>query len=155
MHADHTIGRLRLAALDRMDALPRDLREVAHEIGLPIVEAFMQAGVAKASSMRHIARMFWTNANGQHESRTGAATHLDVMLARSGGCPNSDALASLLSSVGVALVSVAPTARMVRASIEEIGNHGIVSKERKHCLRLKAAIAEGRREMWPRVFGDA
>lgn len=155
MRAEDTIGRLRLSALDRMDALPRDLREVAHEIGLPIVEAFLQAGVTKPGAMRNIAMMFWCGAHGQPENRVGAKRHLDVMLLQAGGAPNAAALARLLMQNQIALLPIHPSARMVQASMDEVGRHGIISKAEKHRLRIKAALAEGAAEMWPEVFGNA
>lgn len=149
------IGARRLQALDRTDAMRPELRAVVHEIGLPIVEQFITAGVRDPAQMRAIARMFWTASSGQENGKVGVMKHLDVMVARAGGVPNSDALAVLLASSNMVILPMRPSRDMVRASITELAYHGTVSHEEKHRLRLTAAIAWGAKEYWPRVFGRA
>lgn len=40
--------------MDRIDALPKEVREVIHEHGLTVVDALLAAGVTKARTMRHL-----------------------------------------------------------------------------------------------------
>lgn len=146
------LGPRRRAALERTDSLPPHLREVVHELGLPIVEAFLAVGVHQPNHMRHIARLFWTAASGQQNRTDGIRSHLDVMLLRNNGAPTSAALARLLHDQNLALLTRTPTARMVQASLEEHHRHGYLTPERKHFVRLRAALEEGARELWPDVF---
>lgn len=153
--SQYTLSRQRLNALLRTDSLPADVRAMVHEVGLPIVEAFLQVGVTEARHMRHIARLFWSAAHGQDNARVGARANLDVMLRQSGGAPHSAALARLMASMQLVIVASHPTPRMVQASIAETGRHGLLSKEQKHHVRLAAAMKEGAAELWPDVFAPA
>lgn len=44
----------RRARMDRIDALPPEVRQVVHEYGVTVVNALMQCGVSKPKHMRHI-----------------------------------------------------------------------------------------------------
>ena len=48
------IDRKRAARMAKVDALPQDVREVVHDWGLSIVDAFWDIGVRKGKQMRHI-----------------------------------------------------------------------------------------------------
>ena len=43
--------------MERVDAMPADLRACVHEYGLSIVDAFLHAGVKKPRHIRHIVNM--------------------------------------------------------------------------------------------------
>ena len=40
--------------MDRIDAMPKDVREIVHEHGLTVVDALLAAGVTKGRVMRHL-----------------------------------------------------------------------------------------------------
>lgn len=40
--------------MDKVDALPPDVRELVHEYGLYVVMALIESGVTKARNMRHV-----------------------------------------------------------------------------------------------------
>ncbi len=44
----------RVARMNRVDAMAPDLRELMHEFGLSIVDAFLQHGVTRPKSIRHL-----------------------------------------------------------------------------------------------------
>ena len=40
--------------MNRIDAMPKDVREVIHDHGLTVVDALLTAGITKARVMRHL-----------------------------------------------------------------------------------------------------
>ena len=44
----------RVARMERVDAMPEDIRELVHEYGLTVVDAFLSCGVTKANRIRHL-----------------------------------------------------------------------------------------------------
>lgn len=44
----------RIKRMNRIDAMPADVRGVVHDYGLTVVDAFIQCGVTKAKHMRHL-----------------------------------------------------------------------------------------------------
>jgi hypothetical protein len=40
--------------MDRIDSLPKDVREVIHDHGLTVVDALLTAGITKGNVMRHL-----------------------------------------------------------------------------------------------------
>lgn len=49
-----TIEEKRIARMERVDAMPPELRELVHEYGLHCVDAFMQLGVTQPRHIRHL-----------------------------------------------------------------------------------------------------
>lgn len=47
----------RVARMERIDAMPADIRACVHEYGLSIVQAMLDAGVKKGKHMHHIVKM--------------------------------------------------------------------------------------------------
>jgi hypothetical protein len=48
------VDRKRRERMDKIDAMPEDIRELVHEYGSTVVNAFMQNGVTKANRIRHL-----------------------------------------------------------------------------------------------------
>jgi hypothetical protein len=40
--------------MSKIDAMPKDIRELVHEHGLTMVQAFMDCGVTKAKHIKHL-----------------------------------------------------------------------------------------------------
>jgi len=147
------IGSRRREALDRVDMMPPALRQCVHEFGLPIVEAFIQAGVTSPGAIRNIVRMCWVSAQGTgSEGRGGVERSIDAMLLREGGAPSALSLASLLRHMNSAILPMSPTDAMVDASIRETSRHGLMSKEMKHRVRLHAALRQAAHQHWPTLW---
>lgn len=142
-------------SLDRVDAMAGPLRACVHDFGLPIVEAFIHAGVTSPGAIRNIVGLCWSGAAATPSNgRRGIAAHIDALLLREGGAPHADALAALLRHSACAILPITATAAMVKASMAETDRHGTLSRERKHMVRLNAALRAGAAEAWPRVWSD-
>ncbi|RKK04009.1 hypothetical protein [Teichococcus wenyumeiae] len=44
----------RVRRMERIDAMPEDIRRCVHDFGLTIVDAFTQCGVTKGKHIRHL-----------------------------------------------------------------------------------------------------
>lgn len=49
-----TVDAKRRQRMDRVDALPADVRDLVHDYGLNVVQAMLDSGVTKPRNMRHI-----------------------------------------------------------------------------------------------------
>jgi len=111
------------ARMARIDALPKDIRELIHEFGLTVVQAFLDQKVTKAYAIRHLIEQVQ---RGSNEPGTGV-----------GGV-------GMVSGRAMCVVPIEPTPAMIAASMATVANHDMaVSKEEKHRLRLRAAIKAG------------
>lgn len=146
----------RVRALGEVDAMPPALRACVHEFGLPIVQGFVDSGVSEPQRIRHLVLLCWTaaGAEGRGNGGGGFAPHIDALLVRNGGVTSADQLAALLRGMGAAMLPLGPSTVMVQASMAEVSKHGLLSKERKHELRLRAAMKAAARWHWPRVWRD-
>lgn len=48
------IDQRRRARMDRIDLMSKDLRELVHDYGLNVVNAFLESGVTKPNRIRHL-----------------------------------------------------------------------------------------------------
>ncbi len=111
------------ARMSRIDALPKDIRELIHEHGLSVVQAFLDHGLTKAKAIRHIIT----------QVRTGS-------IEASPGNGNGWQQAGRTMCV----VPLEPTSAMIEASMAEVSGHNVVvDKFEKHRRRLRAAIRAG------------
>lgn len=150
----HQLSAKRRAALDAVDHLPPELRALVHDFGWPLVQTFLACGVTKPGAIRHLITMCWQNAQGAGtERRRGMEAGIDAMLLREGGAPSAAVLAALLKGMGTAILPVNASDAMVRASIAETERHGLMSKEKKHRVRLLAAMRVSAAEHWPGLWG--
>jgi hypothetical protein len=105
------------ARMDRIDAMPPDIRALIHEEGLTVVQAFIDQGVRKAAGIRHLIEQV---RKGSNDAATG------------------------VSQRTMCLVPMEPTLEMIDASMATVSNHDVeVTKHEKHRLRLRAAIRAG------------
>lgn len=152
MAEPHILGGRRLDALARTDTMPPELRAVVHEIGLPLVNLFIECGVTEPRHIRALVGACWTNAQGHANRNGGMAAQVDAMLIRQGGAVTAGMLALLLRQMTAGIIPASPTPEMVQASIAETGKHGLMSKEEKHRVRLRAGIRAGFAQYWPGVW---
>lgn len=109
--------------MNRIDALPADIRELIHEEGYTVVDAFLSLGVKKASQIRHLILAV----------RRGST---DPAPRAKGG--NDQQTRSMV------IIPSEPTPAMINASMETVSGHDIeCSKYEKHQRRLRAAIKAG------------
>ena len=111
----------------RVDAMPRELREIVYEFGLDVVQEFLNHHVTKPKSIKHLIAtcLALDYDNGQRRfaknSTPGLRSNLHVSVPRE------------------------PTKEMIEASMREVSGHEILcTKYEKHRRRLKAAIASVR-----------
>jgi len=113
-----------VARMARIDAMPREIRELVHEFGLTMVQAFLDQKITKPNAIRHLILQVQRGSldTGSAEGNRGWAQQGRVMV----------------------LVPQEPTPAMVHASMATVANHDmVVDKFEKHKLRLKAAIKAG------------
>lgn len=113
------------ARMARLDALPKEIRELIHEHGLTVVQAFLDQGVTKAAGIRHLIQ----------QVRTGSLEP---------GIGGGSGKGWVQSGRTMCVVPREPTPAMIDASMAEVSNHNVtVDKYEKHRLRLRAAIRIG------------
>lgn len=111
-----------IARMQRVDDMPAEMRELVHDFGLTIVDAFVQSGVTKPNRIRHLIATVMKGAQ-----EIGDRTDAPRM------------------GVIYALIPAQPTERMIAASMATVANHDVrVTKHEKHRLRLAAALKAGR-----------
>ena len=112
------------ARMNRIDALPKDVRELVHEYGYSVIDAFLCQGVTKASAIKHLIQRVKT---GSIDPGTGKGSAGWVHAGRT-----------------MAVVPLEPTPAMIEASMAEVsGGNVTVDKYEKHKLRLRAALRVG------------
>ncbi len=137
-YVDDRIGRRRREALTKTDALPKEIKQVVHDFGLPIVDVLWKHGIKRAVVMREIINTIMLGPR-QEGQRNGVMSSLDVILAQ--GPINSSALTRLLNENSMTICTVEPTRKMLDASLSEVSGFNMrVTKEEKHRLRLRAAL---------------
>lgn len=148
---DHDGQQRAMARMARVDAMDPELREVVHDFGLTVVDAFLQQNIKSSRIIRHL---IWQVLRGSREvgNRSGMerprlqpwpveAINDELALLRLP--PVGERIASALIDHGKTLVPIEPSDRMVAASIAALdGLTHRVTKEVKHRLRLRRAIAE-------------
>lgn len=145
----HTLSAKRYAALDRMDEMPRELRECVHEFGFGIVQMLLDNGVRNPAAIRQIVTAIWGGAR-QECQRVGARNTIDWLLSQSGTGVSAKTFYRLLAANNMAIVASEPTRAMLNASLAEVSGYNIkCTKEEKHRRRLRAAL---RAAMKPEEF---
>jgi len=116
----------------RFDALPADVRAVANEYGLEIVEDFWNHGVRKGKSIAYLIDC----ARNVLRTPDGGTTQKYR--------PNVTANGKKNHVSKTVTVPIEPTDEMIAASMSTVSGHNVlVTKREKHRLRLKAAISAG------------
>lgn len=145
----HTLSAKRHAVLDRMDEMPRELRECVHEFGFGIVQMLIDNGVKSPAAIRQIVVTIWGGARSECQ-RMGARNTIDWLLGQSGTGASAKTFYRLLAANNMAVVAAEPTRAMLNASLAEVSGHNIrCTKEEKHRRRLRAAL---RAAMKPEEF---
>lgn len=135
-----TVSAQRQRSLDRVDALPSELRSLVHDYGEPIVYALVKHGVTSPIAIREIVREVWTGPR-QMSQRSGVKNAVDWLLFNSGANINSGTLRRLLADSCLYIVSANPTRAMLDASMSEVSGFNVrCTREEKHRRRLRAAI---------------
>lgn len=143
--------------LDDVDRLPRDHRLIVHEFGYAIYRALIAVGVREPRAMRFLVTEIWRGARGSMRSGKPRGfsgennlAQLDWLLIQSGSNIPAATLLRVLRQYGLVVVPIEPSPQMVEASIETVRNHDMVlTKPRKHAMRLRAAIEAGANHYWP------
>ena len=112
-----------VARMAKIDAMPKEIRELIHEEGLTVIQGFLDHGVKKAYAIRHLISL----------SRRGS---IDVGTGVGGFGFVSDRV--------MCSIPMEPTPAMIDASMNEVsGFNVVVDKVEKHRRRLRAAIKAG------------
>lgn len=147
--------------IETLDRAPPGLRDCVHEFGLSVVMAFVHCGITKPATIRHLVHVVHMGAREPgNKKNAGYSGHrgldrLDLMLMSYGTVPHARAIIGALRDCSLVPVPIDPTPRMVAASITALAGHPVVTYERKHQLRLRAAIRAGGRECWPFLYGES
>ena len=128
---------------DVVDALPASTRALVHEFGYSVVRAFDMAGVRDPRVIRRLIHAVWLGAREPGNKPANGGTRLRYVRSLNAAWPqlqNAEAMIRFLRTLAFVPMPIEPSPEMIQASMDEMGNHGIVSKEMKHRLRLRAAI---------------
>lgn len=113
-----------VARMDRIDKMPKEIRELIHEHGLTVVQSFLDHGVTSAKAITHLIKAV----------RTGS---IDPGIGTGG-------VGMINAGRTMCVVPMEPTIPMIAASMATVtGNDVLVDKEEKHRRRLRAAIKAG------------
>jgi hypothetical protein len=146
-----------LKALDRVDAMPSDLRLCVHEFGLTIVDACLGAGVKQPNRIRQLIHEIWSGTRSpwrqtRQRGASGLMSKLDCLLMNSGAEINAYTLVRVLYLGGYTIVPLTPWACMTNASMATVSDHDIkCTKSEKHSRRLRAAIQAAIKYAWPHL----
>lgn len=140
-----------------VDALPVEHRLVVHEFGYAIYKSLIQAGVTEPRRMRELVHSIWCGARGstrrgkpQGFAGSGTVAQLDWLLIESGSEVSAVTLIRILRNSGLLIVPMEPSPPMVEASMQVVsGGNVVVSKQRKHAMRLRAAMDAALEHYWP------
>lgn len=142
---------------DAVDALPKDLRECAHDYGYIIVSICLKHGIRNPVHIRELVSTIWEGAR-QPAQRTsvfpgapkGAKT-LEWLLVQRGVPISAREITRVLLDGHLVILPLEPSPQMVEASIDLTNHVGVVSKTKKHLLRLRSAIRTGVNQHWPHL----
>lgn len=110
--------------MEKIDALPKEVRELIHEFGFTVVTAFLDQKIVKANIIRHLIEQVQ---RGSVDVGTGI-----------GG------VGATQNGRNMVVIPKEPTPDMIHASMATVSNHDmVVDKYEKHKLRLRAAINVG------------
>lgn len=142
--ADRDIGSKRRGQLEKVDNMPRELRECVHEFGLPIVSMCMMAGVTKPNVIRQLVKEIQEGSRDISQYRTpwGPLRSLDKLLLEAGADISAEKLVKFLISRSWIVVPMEPMPCMIDASLEAVSGHNVLcTKREKHTRRIRAAMA--------------
>lgn len=152
-----------LRALEKTDHMPPDLRACVHEFGWAIVKVLIEQGVTSAGGIRAIVNSCWEGARQPHQRRTHArpseerespvVDKLDWLLVQAKAEITARTLIRILWHNGMVILPRDPGSIMVKASMATVSKHNMVlTKEKKHYLRLKEAVEAQAKRLWPHLF---
>jgi hypothetical protein len=129
-------------SLQRVDAMPKGLRECVHEFGLPIVEILTKFGIKNPAHIREVVMMIWQGPRaGAGRQGASALNTVDWVLSRSVGEVSIKGLLRTLHDGNLCIAPRDPTAAMIDASMNEVSSYNVVcTKREKHRRRLSAAL---------------
>lgn len=128
-------------SLDRVDAMPRPLKECVYDYGLPIVEVLVKHDIKNPAHIREIVTHIWQGArSGVGRQKGNPLATTDWLLQQSAGHVNMRTMLRTLADNDLAIVPISPTKAMLAASMAEVSDFNVkCSKEEKHRRRLRAA----------------
>lgn len=150
---------IRRKRMERIDALPPDVRALVHEFGWTVVGEYWSVGVRKASVIRHLIEI---TLNGAHEiqdrrlklhGQSFAGQAIGKALQDLGVLMNGEAVARRLRVRGGVALVMEPTPNMVAASMNALSKRPdrVWPREKKHRVRLRDAIAAAVDESMPQA----
>lgn len=137
-----------VAECESVDKLPAGLRACVHEFGFSVVKSFIDAGVSKPSSIRHLVHVAWLGARepGNRRSRPGDgstafANQIEDYLIQQGVQMNVRGFVRLLRQGGFVLL---PRGAEFKACEEQ----GISP------TAIEKYIVAAERQLWPDLSND-
>jgi hypothetical protein len=153
-----TMPRRTLRALDRVDDMQDEFRQLVHEFGSEIVNDYILAGLTKPSTIRKLIVSAWNGARSapnrpqSNKGVPGPIATLDWLLIQSGSKVNAATLVAMLHENFYAVVPLNANSAMISASMAVDLRDRVVTKHEKHHERLKAALSAGSRKLWPHLW---
>lgn len=130
-----------------VDQMPGDLRACVHEFGFETVNACLKYGVTKPNQIRDLIREIWAGARQPSQKKGKGSRYLDRLdwvINQAGAGISAYALVRALTDSGVAIAPAGLIPEMVEASMHAIDGMGPLNKQKKHEIRLRAALKAGR-----------
>lgn len=150
-HASDVISPRAQRSLDETDQMPPKLRQCVHDYGYAVVNQFRMAGVTNPAMIHQIMHEVWNGPRQPKQAANSVLSKMDALIMQAGEHISAAALVRFLWTNGLAIVPKEPSTHMVAASMAALDNDAWVSKERKHQLRLRAAIKAAAHRWWPHL----
>ncbi len=136
-----------------VDALPRELRGVVHDYGESPVRLLYRSGIRSAAQMRQIIVQIRVGSSENGNKRPKGTNRMEGLIDDLiGGMarPTTRELVAALRHLGLTVVPVEPTDDALLASMTAIDGMPPLTKEKKHRLRLRAALRAMDAGIWDR-----
>lgn len=143
--------------MERVDAMPADLRSCVHEFSCPIVRTCVDLGIKNPQHIRALVSTIWDGArqpqNAANFRQSSVMMHLDWLLSQAGAQINAARLVRFLHGHHWVMVPLHANAAMVNASMATISEFNErITKQEKHKRRLIAALDAGSKSLFPHLY---
>ena len=137
-----------VAECESVDKLPPQLRALVHEFGFSVVKAFLDAGVTKPSSIRHLVHIAWLGAREPGNKRRAPVDGTNKF---------SDQVDDYLIQQGVQM-NVRGFVRLLRQAnfvmLPRAADHPICEREGISATAITKYIQIFERQLWPDLSND-
>lgn len=145
--------------IDVVDRMPAPLRKLAHEYGMSTVRAFVDSGVTDPRKIAFLIHIVFLGAREPGNRRpagsnSGLEQQIGLLLMRTGSTCGPRMFLRELREGGLTIVPTEPDHAMVDASLCALDDIGLVNRETKHRMRLRAALKIAAKHHFPWLWGN-